>query len=130
MVIGARPNTLADAVDIVTGFDEYISHSWEVHRKKEVATPPMEFKKILSIFNVSLKPPYRSFGKTRPPPSQSQSQVHGMYQPPQQFHRLVETGCTFYGKEHLGEMQKKDRGMLGCDQTGHFIRECHYHGVR
>lgn len=45
-----RLDTLANVIDIATKFNENFTHSWEVHRKKEMIIPPTKFKKILFVF--------------------------------------------------------------------------------
>lgn len=68
-----------------TRFDEHFTHSWEIHRKKEMTTPPTKFKKNVSIFKGPQKPDYRPPNKMRPQQSHSQSQIHSEYQPSRQF---------------------------------------------
>lgn len=48
--MGAKLDTLADAIDMATKFDEDFARSQEVHKKKGLLSPLMKFKKVLSIF--------------------------------------------------------------------------------
>lgn len=76
--MGARPNTLADAINMATRFDEDFTHNQEVRRKKEKIVPPMKLKKVIFIFKRLQKPQYRPLGK-RPPQPQGQSQFLTQY---------------------------------------------------
>lgn len=67
-VMGARPDTLANTINMSTRFYKDFTHSQEIHRKKEMFAPPSKFKKILFVFKSPQKPSYRSSGKMGPPP--------------------------------------------------------------
>lgn len=67
-VMGAKPDSLVDAIDMAMRFNEDYIHSQEVHRKRGLLPLSSKFKKILFVFNGPHKLPWKpSPGKVRPP---------------------------------------------------------------
>lgn len=65
--MGTRLGTLVDAIDMAARFKEDYARSWETHKKKGQIAPSLKFKKVLSNFRISHKPPLRPPGMIRPP---------------------------------------------------------------
>ncbi|CAN6462677.1 unnamed protein product [Victoria cruziana] len=126
-VMGARCDTIADAIDMATRFEEDYIRVQEAHKKKGWGVPTSRFKKALSVFRAPQKVPFRPPEKKRPVPLPSRvpAQTQSQYSPSQLPRGSVGPRCDYCGKGHSTMTCRLKRGAcLRCGEVGHYIRDC------
>ncbi|CAN6455797.1 unnamed protein product [Victoria cruziana] len=120
-VMGARCDTMADAIDMATRFEEDYIHVQEAHKKKGWGVPTSRFRKALSVFKAPQKVPFRPPEKKRPVPLPPRvpAQTQSQYPPSQLPQGSVGPRCDYCGKDRL-----KRGACLRCGEIGYYIRDC------